>query len=69
MWFRVPQFALALVGIVVSSVEVAYLAYYTMTGTVWRRWRGVSIAFGLVSAVWTAVWLLDRFVLDTTFIG
>jgi hypothetical protein len=69
VWFRIPQFALALAGIVTAAVEVAYLADFAVTGTVWRRWRGVTAAFAAVSIVWTALWLLDRFVLDQVFIG
>lgn len=68
-WFRVPQFALALAGIVVAAIEIAYLSYFTAWGIIWRRWRGVTIAFAVVSGVWTAVWLIDRFVLDSVFIG
>lgn len=68
LWFRLPQFGLAVVGIALAAAEVVYLTYFALTGTVWRHWRGLTLGFGLVSAAWTAIWLLDRFALDAVFV-
>ncbi len=67
-WFRGPQFAIALAGIAAAVVETAYLVYFAIAGLIWRRWRGITLSFGVLSGGWTAIWILDRFVLDSVFI-
>lgn len=67
-WFRATQFGLAAAGIVAAGVELVYLAYFAMTGYIWRRWRLVTVVFSVLASAWTALWLLDRFVLDGFFL-
>ena len=67
-WFRTVQFGLAVAGIISAAVEFAYLAYFGLTGRIWRRWRTVTFVFALLASAWTILWLLDRFVLDEFFL-
>lgn len=68
LWFRVSQLVLAAATFVAAGVEVAYLGYYSMWGLIWRRFRGVSLAFAVLASAWTILWLVDRFVLDAVFL-
>jgi hypothetical protein len=67
--FRVPQRALAFAGIASAVVETVYLLYFTLFGRVWRRWRGVTIVFAVLTFTSTMLWLFDRFLLDQIIAG
>jgi hypothetical protein len=67
-WYRTLQWSLGVVGIAAASLQVAYAVYFEWTGRVWRRWRAVSILFLSLSSAWTALWLVDRFLLDQVFL-
>jgi hypothetical protein len=68
-WFRVSQLALAIAGIAVALATIVYLSFYAITGRIWRRWRGLTIIFGALAGLWTGLWLIDRFVLDSIFLS
>ncbi len=67
-WFRGIQVVIAQVGVLATIVEAVYLVYFTATGRTWRRWRGVAIGFAVLAAVWTALWWIDRLLLDSIFL-
>lgn len=58
-WFRWTQLLLAAVGIAAALAVLAYMVHFTVREIVWRRWRGVSITFGVLAATWTIMWWLD----------
>jgi hypothetical protein len=60
-WFRWTQLLLAVVGIAAALVVLVYMVNFTVREVVWRRWRGVSIIFGVLAAAWTVLWWLDYF--------
>ena len=68
-WFRVPQLSLAIAGVLVAAVEMAYLSYFTASGRIWRRFRGVTLVFAAFATIWTAIWFIDRLALDHIFLG
>lgn len=68
-WFRWAQLLVALAGILAALVEAVYLVHYTLTELVWRRWRGVTIVFAVLASTSTALWLVDRYLLDYVFLG
>ena len=68
-WFRWAQLLVALAGIFAALVEAVYLVHYTLTELVWRRWRGVTIVFAVLASTSTALWLVDRYLLDYVFLG
>ena len=49
-WFRWTQLLLAAVGIAAALAVLAYMVHFTVREIVWRRWRGVSITFGVLAA-------------------
>jgi len=55
-WYRWTQLVLAIAGIIVALITMAYLAYFASSGRIWRRWRGVATTFGILAASWTALW-------------
>ena len=57
-WFQPAQLALAVAGIAVALVTVAYLTYFVTSGRIWRRWRGIAVSFGVLAASWTALYLV-----------
>ncbi len=67
-WFRAIQVVLAQVGVLAATAEAVYLVHFTVTGRTWRRWRGVAIGFAVIAAVWTALWWIDRLLLDSIFL-
>lgn len=58
-WFRWAQLLLAVPGILAGVVVLVYMVHFTIREIVWRRWRGVSITFGVLAATWTILWWLD----------
>jgi len=52
-WFRWAQAVLALAGVAATFVLVAYLSYFSTTGSIWRRRRGVAATFGGLLAAWS----------------
>lgn len=66
--FRFVQLELAIAGLVAAATLTVYLVYYAATGVIWRFLREVSISFACLASAWTAVWFLDRFVLDAFFL-
>ena len=59
-WFRWLQLIVAAVGIIAAVVQVVYFLNFALRGVVWRRWRGVAIAFGTLAAAYTLMWWIDR---------
>lgn len=59
-WFRWLQLIVAMVGIVVAVVQVVYFLNFAVRGVVWRRWRGVAIAFGTLAGAYTLLWWIGR---------
>jgi hypothetical protein len=55
-WYRWTQLALAVAGIAVALITMAYLVHFATSGRIWRRWRGVAMTFGALAASWTALW-------------
>ena len=65
-WFRWTQGLLALAGVAATFVLVAYLSFFSATGSIWRRRRGVATMFGGLVAAWSILVIFfadpDRFV-------
>jgi hypothetical protein len=57
-WFRWTQGVLALAGVAATFVLFAYLAYFSATGSIWRRRRGVATMFGGLVAAWSILVIL-----------
>lgn len=57
-WFRWAQAVLALGGVAATFVLVAYLSYFSATGSIWRRRRGVATTFGGLLAAWSILVIL-----------
>jgi hypothetical protein len=55
-WYPATQLILAVLGIAVALVTMAYLVHFASSGRIWRRWRGVAMTFGILAASWTALW-------------
>lgn len=51
-WFRRSQLVLALGGIVLLGVSIAYLVHIAATGRTWRRRRVVSTAAAVAMGAW-----------------
>jgi len=60
-WFRWAQLLLAVVGIAAGIVVLVYMVNFVVRQYVWRRWRGVSLVFGVLAAAWTVLWWVDYF--------
>lgn len=59
-WYRWTQLLIAIVGVVIAGVAVMYFLRIALTDRTWRRWRGVAVAFGVVSGSWTLLfWLVN----------
>ena len=58
-WLRWTQLLLAVLGIAAAVVVFVYMVNFVVREFVWRRWRGVSIVFGVLAAAWIALWWLD----------
>lgn len=58
-WYRWSQLLLAVAGIPVALVTMAYLIHFAATGRIWRRWRGVAMTFGILAATWSLLWWVE----------
>jgi hypothetical protein len=59
-WYRWTQLILAVAGIVVAGVVMAYLAFFATSGRIWRRWLKVAMTFGILAATWTTLWWIVK---------
>ena len=61
-WLAGVQLAIAIPGIIVGVVALAYVTLLAVTGTTWRRWREVAGAFFAFVVAWGAVYALGAIV-------
>lgn len=60
-WLRWSQLIVAALGIVAAVIQIVYFVNFAVRGVVWRRWRGVTIAFGTLAGVYTLLWWIQEF--------
>lgn len=54
-WFKSTQAVLAVVGVTLALVLVAYLIRIAIVDRTWRRRRPIAIVFGSVAAIWSGL--------------
>jgi hypothetical protein len=54
-WFKSTQAVLAVVGITLALVLLAYLLRIALVDRTWRRRRLITIVFGSVAAIWSGL--------------
>lgn len=57
-WFRLPQFAVASVGLVTGATISIYLLRFAFVGQIWRNSRSIAIAHGTIVVVWLFIWAI-----------
>lgn len=57
-WVRVSLLTVAIPGILFGIAAAAYLASFAASGRTWRRWRGVTYAFGVLVVAWVITFVV-----------